>query len=105
MDGDTELVPGITLIESSGHAPGHQSVLVRLKNTGPILLAIDALPFEIQFDPEKRLIEPVDRDEEGVRASTRKLVALVKQEGVSLLIHGRDPQQWQQLNLLPQFYD
>src|SRR5216110_2623126 len=27
IDGDTELLPGLTLIETSGHAPGHQSVL------------------------------------------------------------------------------
>ncbi len=30
IEGDTELVPGLTLLETSGHAPGHQSVLVRL---------------------------------------------------------------------------
>src|SRR6266705_6180695 len=28
IDGDTELLPGLTLIETSGHAPGQQSVLV-----------------------------------------------------------------------------
>ena len=35
LDGDTELLPGITLVESGGHVPGHQSVLVRLPETGP----------------------------------------------------------------------
>src|SRR5256886_1607023 len=29
VDGDTELLPGLALIETSGHVPGHQSVLVR----------------------------------------------------------------------------
>src|SRR5262249_7415711 len=43
VDGDTTLVPGIELIETSGHVPGHQSVLVRLPKTGPVLLAIDAI--------------------------------------------------------------
>src|SRR5215469_13617016 len=30
IDGDLELVPGVELIETSGHVPGHQVVLVRL---------------------------------------------------------------------------
>ncbi|MGN6359307.1 MAG: MBL fold metallo-hydrolase, partial [Thermomicrobiales bacterium] len=30
VDGDTQLLPGLELIETSGHVPGHQSVLVRL---------------------------------------------------------------------------
>ncbi|MGD8601440.1 MAG: N-acyl homoserine lactonase family protein, partial [Gemmatimonadota bacterium] len=44
LDGDTTLVPGVELIETSGHVPGHQSVLARLPETGPVLLAIDAVP-------------------------------------------------------------
>ncbi len=43
IDGDTELLPGIKLIETHGHTHGHQSVLVRLPETGPVLLAIDAV--------------------------------------------------------------
>src|SRR3954454_6420825 len=45
VDGDTEVLPGLELIETSGHVPGHQSVLVRLPQTGAILLTIDAVPF------------------------------------------------------------
>src|SRR6266516_6836712 len=41
IEGDTELLPGLMLIETSGHTPGHQSVLVRLPHTGQVLLAID----------------------------------------------------------------
>jgi N-acyl homoserine lactone hydrolase len=43
-------------------------------------------------------------DEVGVRASTRKLVALARKEGVALLVHGHDNEQWQQLKLLPEYY-
>jgi len=46
VDGDTELLPGLELIETSGHVPGHQSVLVRLLKTGAILLPIDAVQIE-----------------------------------------------------------
>lgn len=54
VDGDTELAPGVTLIETGGHVPGHQSVLVRLPQTGPVLLAIDAVVSVGQADPETR---------------------------------------------------
>jgi N-acyl homoserine lactone hydrolase len=104
VDGDTTLLPGIELIESSGHCPGHQSVLVRLPQTGPVLLAVDAIPFAAYLDPDTRPIDPLDMDEVGVRASTRKLVALAKKEGVTLLVHGHDNEQWQQLKLLPAYY-
>src|SRR5262249_28256790 len=43
VDGDMQLLPGVELIETSGHALGHQSVLVRLPKMGPVLLAIDAV--------------------------------------------------------------
>lgn len=49
-------------------------------------------------------LTPFDLDEAEVRASTRKLVALAKREGVTLIIHGHDQKQWQQLKLLPEYY-
>src|SRR4029453_8413051 len=49
VDGDTELLPGLELIETSGHVPGNQSVLVRLPKTGAVLLTIDAVPFREGF--------------------------------------------------------
>ena len=105
VEGDTELLPGIELIESSGHVPGHQSVLIRLPQTGPVLLAIDAMPRMLgDTAPEDRIAGPFDHDEAGMRASTRKLVDLAAREGVSLLIHGHDPAQWTTLRRSPQYY-
>lgn len=65
VDGDVELLPGIQLLETSGHVPGHQAVLVRLRQTGPVLLAIDAIPMAkyLNIDPEQRVASPVDHDE------------------------------------------
>lgn len=42
VDGDTTLMAGVDLIETSGHVPGHRSVLIDLPKTGNVLLAIDA---------------------------------------------------------------
>src|SRR2546427_3865560 len=42
LDGDTELLPGVTVLRSDGHTPGHQSLLVELPETGPVILSGDA---------------------------------------------------------------
>lgn len=105
VDGDTELLPGIELIEASGHVPGLQAVLVRLPETGPVLLAIDAITRDIAgYTPETRPIGPFDEDEAGTRASTRKLLDLAAREGVTLVIFGHDGPQWQTLRVAPEYY-
>lgn len=105
VDGDTELLPGIELIETSGHVPGHQSVLVRLPETGPVLLAIDAITRALGDEtPETRSAAPYDMDPAGVRASTRKLVDLAAREGVKLIVYGHDAQEWAKLKKAPDFY-
>jgi N-acyl homoserine lactone hydrolase len=103
IDGDTQLLPGLDLIETSGHVPGHQSVLVRLPETGPVLLTIDAVPVQRSFTPEREA-GPMDTDVEMLRASTRKLLALVELERVALTIFGHDGDQWQTLKKAPDFY-
>jgi N-acyl homoserine lactone hydrolase len=103
LDGDTELLPGVTLLESSGHAPGHQSVLVRLAQTGAVLLAGDAVVLQRLFTPDRRAW-PLDDDEEQLRASTRKLIDVVAREQVRLVIFGHDGDQWQTLKKAPDFY-
>jgi len=68
VDGDTELLPGIELVESSGHVPGHQSVLVRLPETGPVLLAIDAMTRSLgDTTPETRIVGSFDADADATR--------------------------------------
>jgi N-acyl homoserine lactone hydrolase len=104
VDGGTELLPGLTLLETSGHAPGHQSVLVRLPQTGPVLLAIDAVVLQRLFTPDRQAW-PTDDNEEQLRASTRKLLDLVEREHVALVIFGHDGQQWRTLKKAPAYYE
>jgi N-acyl homoserine lactone hydrolase len=104
VDGDVELFPGIELIASPGHAPGHQSVLVRLPRTGPVLLAVDAVSQDRLFTVD-RTPWPVDDNEEQLRASTRKLLDVVAREKVSLVVFGHDGQQWSTLKRAPDWYE
>jgi N-acyl homoserine lactone hydrolase len=104
IEGDTAIVPGVTLLETSGHATGHQSVLVHLPQTGPVLLAIDAVVLERLFTPERKAW-PLDENEEQLRASTQKLRDVVEREQVALVVFGHDAGQWQGLRVAPLYYE
>jgi len=103
VDGDTQLLPGLELIETSGHVPGHQSLLVRLPNTGAILLTIDAVPFGAGFTRDVQDDGNNPNGEAG-RASTIKLLELVEREQIGLVIFGHDTEQWETLKKAPAFY-
>jgi N-acyl homoserine lactone hydrolase len=103
VEGDTRLLDGLELLETSGHAYGHQSVLLRLPQTGLVLLALDAVVTQEQFTAD-RTATPFDEDEEALRASTRKLLDLVQRRRVSLVIFEHDRQQWQTLKKVPHYY-
>jgi hypothetical protein len=49
----------------------------------------------------RRFIE----DEAKTRASTRKLVEVIRREAVTLIFHGHDHKQWPTLKHAPQYYD
>jgi N-acyl homoserine lactone hydrolase len=92
------------LIETSGHVPGHQSVLVRLPKTGVVLLTIDAVAFREGFVRDLA-DDGSDPDAEAIRASTNKLLDVVEREKVGLVIFGHDPEQWAGLKKLPEYYE
>ena len=104
IEGDTEILPGFSVIETSGHAPGHQSVLVHLPQTGKVLLAIDAVVLQRLFTLDRRAW-PTDDNEEQLLASTQRLLELVEREQVALVIFGHDGEQWQTLKKAPLYYE
>jgi N-acyl homoserine lactone hydrolase len=101
IDGDMELAPGVELIKTNGHAPGHMSVLVRLPNTGPVLLAIDAVYTQenLETDNWSGYMDP-----EAALESAHRLKAIAEREG-AMLITGHDPAQWAGLTMAPAYYD
>ena len=103
VDGDVDLVPGLTVVKTPGHAPAHQSVLVRLPETGSVLLAIDAVMMSWLFTVD-RVAWPMDDNEAELRASTQKLLDMAERESVALVIFGHDGEQWKSLTKAPGYY-
>jgi N-acyl homoserine lactone hydrolase len=104
VDGDTELFAGLWVIETSGHATGHQSVLVTLPHTGKVLLAVDAVMFQRLFTVDRKAGGGDDNEQELI-ASTQKLIDLVEREHIALIVFGHDGDQWRMLRISPEFYD
>ena len=80
------------------------SVLVRLPETGPVLLTADAVAIQDNFKPDRQ-IGPLDLDGEKTIASTCKLLVLAQREHVTLTIFGHDGQQWRTLKMSPKYYE
>jgi N-acyl homoserine lactone hydrolase len=99
IDQDTLLLPGLSLLDTPGHAPGHLSLLLELPQTGKVLLTADAIsrPEELQTGFAGAWNEAL------AQASAEKLLRLAEQEQ-AWVIYGHDPEQWQRLNKAPDYY-
>jgi len=72
----------VMLILTPGHTPGHQSLLVKLRKTGPVMLSGDLFHF-----PGERTFHTVPvNDKPETVASRAKLEALIKKTGAQLWI-------------------
>lgn len=85
-----------------GHAPGHQSFLVTLPKTGPMLLTIDAA-YTLDHWNEKALPGFLASTVDTVR-SVRKMHALVDKTGAQV-VTGHDPDAWPSFTHAPGYYD
>ncbi len=93
----------IRAIFTPGHSPGHQSFLVTLPNTGPVLLTIDAA-YTIDHWNEKALPGLVCSSVDTAR-SVRKLKKIAADTG-AMVVTGHDPEGWKAFNKAPlSFYD
>lgn len=101
VDGDHELEPGLTLLETSGHAPGHQSLYVETTG-GPVILAIDAIIDESTLGdgpwPSFYFSDP------GAALRSRDRLRQLAAETGATLIFGHDPEQWLSLPKSPEPY-
>ncbi|WP_437736327.1 N-acyl homoserine lactonase family protein [Sorangium sp. So ce1335] len=101
VDGDWEALPGVEVVLTRGHTPGHQSVVVTLKETGSVVIVGDAGDLVENFADEVLPGESVD--DEAALASIRRLKRIARERGARLLL-GHDPQLIQQVRLSPASY-
>ena len=102
LEGDTELVPGVTVLRSEGHTPGHQSLLVHLPKTGWVILSGDAAHFKDNWD--NRRVPSMNTSAEQTQASFKRVADLLTAKNAQLWINHDKPQSLGQKHS-PAFYD
>ena len=93
----------IRMIFTPGHSPGHQSFLIRLPNTGPVLLAIDAAYTRDHW--EQRALPGLVCSSVDAARSVLKLRKIAAQTR-AMVVTGHDPEMWPTFRHAPAgFYD
>jgi N-acyl homoserine lactone hydrolase len=104
IDGDNDVFGdgSVTLVYTPGHTPGHQSLLVHLKNSGFIILSGDVVHLEENF--EKNRVPSLNTNNAESIASMQKIRQMIAMYKATLFIN-HDKKQTDKLKLLPAFYD
>jgi N-acyl homoserine lactone hydrolase len=84
-----------------GHTPGHQGLIVRLKEQGPIILSGDSVPLEENL--VRNLPSRNNLDTDQARKTMEHLAGRREQEK-AMIIYGHDPVFWQGLRKAPDYY-
>jgi len=101
LDGDTELAPGLTVLRTDGHTPGHQSLLVDLPQTGPVLLTGDACYW--MEHAEKERVPGVVWNPTLALHALKKIKTVARLVGARLF-PGHDPEFWKTVIQAPNAY-
>ena len=101
-DGDWDLMPGISLLDTRGHTEGHQSALITLPSGKRILLPFDVGDFAENF--AERILPGQACDDVAAGAAIDRLNGLCAREDVEMLLF-HDPAAIQTIRLMPEFYD
>jgi len=104
IDGDLDVFGdgSVTLISTPGHTPGSQSLLVRLKNSGFIILSGDVVHLEENF--AKSRVPSLNTDKPASIESMERIRQIIKTYKATMFIN-HDKKQTDGLKLLPAFYD
>ena len=104
LNGDHDMFGdgSVRLIYTPGHTPGHQSLLVDLDNTGPILLSGDL--YHTQANRQLHRVPGFNFSAEQTLASMDKVDALLKETGATLWIE-HDKALADSLKKAPAYYD
>jgi len=104
LEGDHDIFGdgSLIIISTPGHTPGHQSLLVKLPNTGALVLSGDAVHFKSNW--ENRGVPSNNTDKDKTLASMQRIAEVLANEKAQLWIN-HDKAQRDSLKMAPAFYD
>jgi glyoxylase-like metal-dependent hydrolase (beta-lactamase superfamily II) len=104
LEGDYDVFGdgSVTILATPGHTPGHQSLLLKLPNTGAIVLSGDAVHFKSNWD--NRGVPSGNTDKGKTLASMQRIADILAKENAQLWIN-HDKAQRDSLKMAPAYYD
>jgi N-acyl homoserine lactone hydrolase len=104
IDGDMDVFGdgSVTLLSTPGHTPGHQSLMVHLRNSGFIILSGDVAHSEENF--EKDIVPSLNTDKAKSIASMERIRRIIATYKAAMFIN-HFKSQTDTLKLIPAFYD
>jgi glyoxylase-like metal-dependent hydrolase (beta-lactamase superfamily II) len=103
LDGDRDVFGdgSVVILSTPGHTPGHQSLLVRLPQTGAVVLSGDAAHFKDNWD--NRRVPGPNFNKEETLASMQRIADILQKEHAQFWINHDKPQSDAQKKA-PEFY-
>lgn len=99
VSGDTEIVPGVTVLETPGHTPGCMSLQLDLADTGTMIFTSDAVYMKASYGPPA-LGAAIVWDNQAWLRSVEKLRGIAERTDATL-VFGHDPEQIGELRIAP----
>ncbi|CUB09652.1 N-acyl homoserine lactonase [Bacillus cereus] len=93
------MVPGVRLLYTPGHSPGHQSLLIETEKSGLVLLTIDASYTKENFEDEVLF---AGFDSELALSSIKRLKEVVMKEN-PIVFFGHDIEQEKGCKVFPEY--
>lgn len=102
VEGDVEIVPGVWVLLTNGHTPGHESImLLDVPDAGNIILSGDAI--YMRENIEKGLAPGICWNGDLAVRSIRRLISLSKLMDAHIIV-SHDLEYWKTLPLSPKKY-
>jgi N-acyl homoserine lactone hydrolase len=92
----------VMILSTPGHTPGHQSLLVVLAKSGPVLLSGDAVHFRDNW--ENRRVPSMNTNREQTLTSMQRIASVLETRRAQLWIN-HDKAQSAQLRYAPAYYE
>jgi glyoxylase-like metal-dependent hydrolase (beta-lactamase superfamily II) len=104
LDGDYDVFKddSVTIVSTPGHTPGHSSLLVKLKKSGPVFLTGDL--YHLAEARQRRTVPNWNTDPEETWRSMDTFEALAKESGARVVIQ-HEPSDFDALPKPPEFLD
>ncbi|TCP44761.1 metallo-beta-lactamase superfamily protein [Tamaricihabitans halophyticus] len=102
VSGDTEFLPGVTLLQTPGHTPGCMSMQVDLPDTGTMIFTSDAVYMGDSYGPPT-VPAAIVNNLEQFYDSVEKLRGVAERTNATM-VFGHDPDQIHQLRTAPDGY-